>query len=124
MVDHHLLLLLLLLLQAPAVAIPTSCLLSEESKDNSSGVLVGVSHSTAAVLAPGSTTTHTKTVASTLGQKMSFVMKLSPAVPSGPSQGKSVKCCLGHGEAEDCPMYTNNGTKALLRQLHKSHEAQ
>ena len=43
---------------------------------------------------------------------------------SGPNQGKSVKHCLSHGDARDCPLYTHNSTMALIRQLHKSHESQ
>ena len=73
---------------------------SEGSKDNASGLLAGALPAAAAVLAPGSTTTHTKkvTVAARLGQKMLQVTKFLPAVPSGPlNDGKSVNhCCLGH----------------------------
>ena len=47
---------------------------SEECKDNASDLLAGASDATAAVLIPGSTTTHTKVnVAAIFGQKMSPV---------------------------------------------------
>ena len=89
---------------------------SEESKYNASGLLVGVSHATAAVLAPGSTTTHTEvTVAATLGHNMPRVTKFSPAASPGPNHGTSAKRSLGHGDAKDCPLHTHNGTKALTR---------
>ena len=51
--------------------------------------------------------------------------EISPAVPSGPNHGQSVKsCCLGHGDANECPLSAHDGTKGLLRHLHKGHETQ
>ena len=130
----------LLLQHLPAAAVPAAVtkaavrtpaidLSSEESKDNTtSGLSAGVSHAAAAVLIPGSTTIHTKVnVAATFGQKMSpvwaYSTKFSPAVPSGPSRGKNAKCWLRRGDGQECPLYTQNGTKALIRHLHKRHEA-
>jgi len=67
-------------------------------------------------------------VAAAFGQKMSpawtYFTKFSPAVPSGPNQGKNVKCSLGREDGMECPLYTHNGTKALIRHLQKDHQAE
>ena len=79
----------------PAAAIPylLAIYLSREvSKSNASGLLAGASHATAAVLAPGSTTIHTKVaVAATLGHKMPPFTKCSPAVPWGTRHGDTLQ---------------------------------
>lgn len=33
-----------------------------------------------------------------------------------------MKCCLGHGDAKECPLYTYNVTLAWIRHLCKNHE--
>lgn len=63
----------------------------------------------------GCTTTQTKvTVAATLGQKIPPATTCSQAVPSG--RGKSVEeCCLGQGNASDCPLFALSVTNVLIR---------
>ena len=37
---------------------------------------------------------------------------------------QNVKYCLKRGEGKECPLYTHNGTKALIRHLQKDDEAE
>ena len=113
----------------PATAKPAIDRSPEECNDNASDLWAGASHDTAAVPVTGSTTKHTKLhVAAIFCQKMSpvwaYVTKFSPAVPSGLNQGKNVKCCRRRGDGKECPLYTHNGTKALIRPTHKDHEVE
>ena len=78
-----------------AVTTPAVDLSSEENNYNASVLLAGAFHAAAAVLMPGSTTTHTKVnVAVTLGQKMppvcAYFPKFSWEVPSGSKQERQM----------------------------------
>ena len=106
----------------PAAATPAIDLASEESKDNANDLLAGTSLGRAAALVPGSTTTHTNVkLTATFGQKMSpvwaYFMRFWLAVLSEPNQGKNLKCCLRRGGGKECPLYTHNGTKGLIKHL-------
>ena len=50
--------------------------------------------------------------------------KFSPAVPFGPNQGNIPECCLRRGDGKECPPYTHNDTKALMRYVHNDREAE
>ena len=99
LVDHPLLLLLSAATaktapkHLPGAAISSNLLATylpfKRSKHDANVLLAGAPHATAAVLAPGFTTTHMKvTVAATHGRKMPSVTKFSPAVPHGPTTAK------------------------------------
>ena len=107
-------------------------------KDNastSSDILLAASHATAAaVLMPGSTSTHMKVnVAATFGQKMSpvwsYFTKLHRRTSRsctggsvrGTNEGKNVMLPTSPRRQEvECLLYTHNSTKALIRHLHKA----
>ena len=64
------------------------------------------------------------TVDATLGQTMPPATEFSPGIPFVPDQDESIKCCLGHGDAKDCNLYTLNSTKALIIFSHRGHQEQ
>ena len=82
-------------------------------------------HATAAaVLIPGSTSTHMKVnVAASFGQKIPCLGLLHEVAPTVPSAGRTrarTPCCLRRRDGKECRLYTHNGTKALIRHLHKA----
>lgn len=113
----------------PAAATPTIDLSTEESKHNASTLWSGACHATAAGLIPDSTTTHTNVnVVASFSQKdipclWAYFTKCSPAVPSGPNQGKNMKCYVA-GAARVVLSTSTTAKKALIRHLHKCHEAE
>ena len=99
------------------------------SKDNtstSSDILAAASQAkAAAVLIPGSTSTHMKVdVAANFGLKMSpvytYFTKLHSAVPSAGRTRARTSRCLRRRDGKECRLYTHNGTKALIRHLHQA----
>ena len=65
-------------------------------------------------------------VAATFRQKMPPVWAIFYFLTGGSVRtepGKNVKCRLRRGDGKKSPQYPPHGTKALIRQLHKDHEA-
>ena len=118
---------------APAAKPAAIDILSERGMDHAAiDPLVGASQTAAPVIIIGSTPKHTKVnVAATFGPKMfpvsAYLINVSPVVPSGPNQGKDVKCGLGRGDGnKECFQYTHNNTKTMIRNLYSyaDHEQQ
>ena len=45
---------------------------------------------------------------------------VAPAVPSAGRTRARTPCCLRRRDGKECRLYTHNGTKALIRHLHKT----
>ena len=99
------------------------------SKDNasrSSFILAAASHATAAaVLIPVSTSTHMKVnVAANFQSEdvpyLGLLPEVAPVVPSAGRTRARTSCCLRRRYGKECRMYTHNGAKALIRDLHKA----
>ena len=79
----------------------------------------------AAVIIPGSTSTHMKVnVAATFGQKifpcLGLLHEVAPAVPSAGRTRAKTSCCLRRRDGKDRRLYTHNGNNALIRPLRKA----
>ena len=51
---------------------------------------------------------------------LGLLHEFAPAVPSAGRTGARTSCGLRRREGEGCRLYTHNGTKALIRRLHKA----
>ena len=133
--DHHLLVLLQrsqqqqqqhVLLQHP-VLLQYRLLQHPLSRDNastSSDILAVASHATAAAfLIPGSTSTHIKRRCNFRSEDVPCLGLLHEDVPAVPSAGRTrarTSCCLRRRDGKECRLYAHDGTKALIRHLHKA----
>ena len=136
--DHHILVLLQrpqqqqqhqqhVLLQHPVLlryALMQHPLSSKYISSASSDILAAASHATAAaVLIPGSTSTHMEHRCNFRAENvpcLGLVHEVAPAVPSAGRMRATISCCLRRRDGKECRLYTRNGTKALTRHLHKA----
>ena len=97
---------------------------SKDDASASSDILGAASHATAAaVLIPGSTSTHMKRRCNFRSEDvpcLGLIHKVAPAVPSAGQTRARTSCCLRRRDGKECRLYTHNGTKALIRPLHKA----
>ena len=125
-VDHH----LLVMLQRPQQQKQQQHVLlkhplpSKYDASTSSDILAAASHATAAaVLIPGSTSTHMKLRCNFWSEDvpcLGLLHEVAPAVPSAGRTKARTSCCLRRRDGKSCRLYTHNGTKALIRHLHKA----
>ena len=51
---------------------------------------------------------------------LGLLHEVAPAVPSAGRTRARTSCYLGRRDGKECRLYTHNGTKALIRNLHKA----
>ena len=119
--QQHVLLQHTVLLQCALLQHPLS---SKNNASTSSDILAAASHATAAaVLIPGSTSTHMKrrcNIRSDDVPCLGLLHEVAPAVSSAGRTRARTSCCLRRRDGKECRLYTHNGTKALIRHLHKA----
>ena len=97
---------------------------SKYNVSTSSDILAAASHATAAaVLILGSTSIHTKPRCNFRSEDVPYLGLLHEVAPAVPSAGRTrarTSCCLRRRDGKECRLYTHNGTKALIRHLHKA----
>ena len=77
----------------------------------------------AAVLIPGSTSTHEGERRCNFRSEdvpcLGLLHEVAPAVPSAGRTRARTSCCLRRRDGKECRLYTHDGTKALIRHWHK-----
>ena len=90
----------------------------------SSDNLAAASHATAAaVLLPGSTSTHRKHRCDSQSEDVpcrGLLHEIAPAVTSAGRTRAKTSCCLRRQDDKERRLYTHNGAKASIRYLHKA----